>query len=64
MQKECVKLMTPTQKDKRLKVIERKIAANQKKKLIEIQRKDKKLQKDIAYVLELLEKNPLHTTYE
>jgi len=41
-----------TRKDKRLKVLE------------EIALKDKKLQKEIAYVLKLLEKNPLHTTME
>ena len=41
-----------TRKDKRLKVLE------------EIALKDKKLQKGIAYVLKLLEKNPLHTTME
>ncbi len=50
--------MTPTQKDKRLNAAERKI---QLKKIAE---KDKKLQKDIAYVLKLLEENPLHTTME
>jgi len=32
--------------------------------LKEMQRKDKILQKNIAYVLKLLEKNPLRTTHE
>ena len=50
--------------EQRLDAIERKIMANQKKKILEIQRKDKKLQKDIAYVLMLLEKNHLGTTHE
>lgn len=50
--------------EQRLDAIERKIMANQKKKILEIQRKDKKLQKDIAYVLDLLEKNPLGSTRE
>ncbi len=34
------------------------------KKLKEIALKDEKLQKDIRYVLDLLEKHALHTTYE
>jgi len=37
---------------------------SKEEELKEIALKDKKLQKDIAYVLKLLEKNPLRTTHE
>jgi len=48
----------------RLDAIERKMAANQKKKLTKRQRKDEKLQESIRFVLSELEKNALRTTYE
>jgi len=56
--------MTPNEKERRISAIERKVNKIKAKQLKEIKRKDKKLQKKIAYVLSLLEKNPLHTTYE
>ena len=37
---------------------------SKEEELKEIAIKDKKLQKDIAYVLDLLEKHALRTTYE